>query len=146
MQRYANLSHPSKRLASLQRRLDELRREAPFPADSAPVTARTRNVRARLGRAQIERLVASYRAGIPTTQLMADFGLSKTAVLALLRSVGVELRRQALTPDQVEGARGLYESGAALAGIEHQLGLPRESVRLALIAAGVQMRARGGRY
>jgi hypothetical protein len=125
----------------LQRKLEQLRHEAPR-AHSAPLAATTRNVRARLGRDQIERLVANY---VTTTQLIEEYGISKTAVLALLRSGDVELRRQPLEADEIAAATQMYESGAALATIQQRLKLPRETVRRALIAAGVRMRSRGGR-
>lgn len=145
VQRYSKLSHPWSRLEKLQRRLAQLRLEPPVGAHSAPLAATTRNVRARLGRDQIERLLASYRAGVTTTRLMEEYGISKTAVLALLRSGDAEIRRQALEAEDIAAATQMYKSGAALATIEQRLKLPRETVRRALLATRVQMRPRGGR-
>jgi hypothetical protein len=74
---------------------------------------------------------------------MAAYGLSKSSVLKLLEARGVAMRRQAMTQDQIASSVKLYEEGVPLAAIMKELEVPRESVRRALISAGVQMRNRG---
>ncbi len=64
---------------------------------SRDVTQRADN---RLGPQQLAQLIANYRAGIPTTQLMQSYGLGKGAVLRLLDAHGVVRRRQGLTPPE----------------------------------------------
>lgn len=76
---------------------------------------------------------------------MDRYNLSKTAVLKVLRDNGVKLRRQPLTTEQVDKAKRLYESGLTIAKVADCLDASYETTRLALIHAGVQMRARGGR-
>ena len=100
--------------------------------------------RTNLTREQVEQLVARYRAGAQTTELMQEFGISKSAVLRWLQTAEVSMRRQPLTSDEVSAARRRYEEGSSLAAISKALGLPRETVRRALIANGVVMRPRGG--
>jgi hypothetical protein len=74
---------------------------------------------------------------------MADHDISKAGILKLLAEAGVSMRRQPLTPEQVREATELYRSGLSLAKVSAQLALPHESIRRALIDAGVRMRPRG---
>jgi len=111
---------------------------------SKPTPTNVRNVTRRLGLGTINQLVAEYVGGIETTDLTVKYGLSKTSVLKLLDSNGVSMRRQPLTEEQVTDASVLYESGKSLTAIVEQLDLPRESIRRALIDAGITMRRRGG--
>lgn len=144
-QSYSKLSPHGRELSAVRRVTETLQALGPSSRVVSPIPRPERCVRARLGQERVEGLVGAYRAGVPTMQLMDEYGLSKTAVLALLHNAGVQLRRQPLTPAQVEAAKRLYERGHSLAGIERPLGLPSESVRRALMEAGVAMRPRGGR-
>jgi len=73
---------------------------------------------------------------------MAEYGISKASVLKLLADAGVPMRRQPLTAAQVTEAVDLYQAGLSLAKVSELLTLPHESVRRALIDAGVRMRSR----
>ena len=76
---------------------------------------------------------------------MERYGLSKTAVLKILRDNGVKMRRQALTQEQLGVARRRYElDGWPITNVATDIGASYETTRLALIHAGVQMRGRGG--
>ena len=80
-----------------------------------------------------------------TITLMNKYELSKTSVIHLLEANGVVLRRQGLGEQQVTEIKHLYEhEHLSLTAITERLDLPRESIRRALIDAGVQMRSRGG--
>jgi len=74
---------------------------------------------------------------------MAEHNISKTGILKLLSEGGVPIRRRPLAPEQVRAASELYWSGLPLAKVSVQLVLPHESIRRALVEAGVQMRPRG---
>jgi hypothetical protein len=74
---------------------------------------------------------------------MERYSLSKTAILKVLRDNGIRLRRQPIAPEKVADAAHLYVDGMPLAQIAEQLGAPRETVRRALIDAGLVLRARG---
>jgi hypothetical protein len=98
----------------------------------------------RLGNEAVQQLIDDYRSGHTTIQLMDHYNLGKSSVLKLLRAHNVTLRRQPVTDSLIQIAITLYESGKPLAAIEEQLEAPRESIRRALIDAGVTMRPRGG--
>ncbi|MBF6276367.1 MULTISPECIES: helix-turn-helix domain-containing protein [Nocardia] len=60
--------------------------------------------------------------------------------MKLLAEHGVTMRRQPLTPDQINQAAKLYADGNSLRTIAVQLDSSFSTVREALIARGVQMR------
>jgi hypothetical protein len=66
---------------------------------------------------------------------MAEHQISKTGILKLLANAGVS--------EQAGEAAERYRSGLSLAKVSEQAALPRETVRQALVDAGVQMRPRG---
>jgi len=124
-----------------------LERATPNPtAQSKTTGTKIRNVTRRLGQERIDRLVADYRddPDMTTTALMEKYSLSKTSVIHLIEANGVALRRQGLSKRQATEAALLYEQGRSLSAITEQLQLPRESIRRALVDAGVEMRGRGG--
>jgi len=106
----------------------------------------SRSLRRRLEPAQVKRIVTEYESGATTPSLCETYGLSKTGILRLLRDEGASLRRQALTSDQVEVARAMYEHGHPIATIASRLDTSYNNVRQRLIREGVQLRPRGGSY
>jgi len=137
---YSNLPYPHRTRAQLQHLLKVAEKEAREPA---PPELVPRSAARRFGSAAVDELVAAYISGAPTTELMKTYGLSKSAVLKLLRDREVPMRRQPLTSEQIQHATALYESGATLVKVSEQLGSPTESIRRALIEAGVTIRPRG---
>ena len=106
----------------------------------------TRRVRRRLQPGIIQEIVRKYEAGAMTPALCAEFGLSKTSVLRLLREQGVDLRRRPLTDEQVAVAAEMYASGLPIATIAAHFDTSYNNVRQRLIKAGVRMRPRGGSH
>lgn len=104
-----------------------------------------RNVRKRLGDQIILQLVTEYQRGNTTITLMERYGLSKTAVLKILRDNDVTMRRQPPTGRQVSEAARLRESGMSIARVAEQIRLPRESIRRALLNSGVNRREQNTR-
>ncbi|OUZ06770.1 hypothetical protein BHE97_18355 [Aeromicrobium sp. PE09-221] len=90
--------------------------------------------------AQIEALVASYRAGASTTELSATFGIHRRTVVVHLHRQGVPLRRDGLAAKHVKTAARLYAEGWSLAQIATRYGTTANTVRSALLARGVEMR------
>lgn len=50
------------------------------------------------------------------------------------------MRRQPLTPEQVREAAHLYRDGLSLSQVATQLGVNQETMRVAIIKAGVALR------
>jgi hypothetical protein len=91
----------------------------------------------------VSQLLVDYKAGAPTTELMATYG--KGTVLGLLRRNGVVMRHQPLTADQVHEAIQHYAQGWSCVRDAQQLGRDQSLIWLALKRAGVPMRDSQGR-
>ncbi|MBT9605899.1 hypothetical protein [Microbacterium sp.] len=80
-----------------------------------------------------------------TTALAQAYGVAKSTILGILRTNSVVVRRQPLTPEQVSEAARLYESGLSLSEAAERLSVNQETMRLAIIAAGTNLRPPTGR-
>lgn len=135
--RQVHLVSMAKRLAVVKNKCATVRRDGGFPRQAAKLTVRlTAEVQAEI--------VVAYQTGEHSTVLARRYGVSKTALLELLREAGVQLRRQPMTPEQIEQARQLYERGLSLSQASGQLGIHQDTIRLALKRAGVTLRPGGG--
>lgn len=81
-----------------------------------------------------------YEAGDTTTQLAKDYGVAKSTIIGILRAKSVVVRRQPLTPGQVSEASRLYESGQSLSQVAKRLDINQETMRTAILKAGVVLR------
>jgi transposase-like protein len=72
--------------------------------------------------------------------LAEEFGVAKSTVLRLLREQRVVVRRQPLTPEQMSEAARLYESGLSLSQVATRLSVNQETMRVAILKAGVALR------
>jgi hypothetical protein len=70
----------------------------------------------------IAQLVEDYEAGVETTELTERYRLGKGTVLKLLRVHGVAMRRQGLSPAEIDEAIQLYAAGWSLAKIGERFG------------------------
>jgi hypothetical protein len=139
---YSNEAHLRDPYTDLRKRLQAL----PIrPPKHAPV-GRTRALKRRVGREEIEQIVAKFRFGISTNRLATDHHLAKRTISALLRANGVTLRRQGLTPEQAGEAAELYAAGHSLDHIAcHLGGISPTTVARALRRKGLELRPRHGR-
>lgn len=94
-------------------------------------------------RAQV---VARYSAGETTTVLAKDYDVAKSTIIGILRANKVVVRRQPLTAEQVSQAAHLYESGLSLSQVATALGVNQETMRVAIMKAGVEIRPATGAY
>jgi hypothetical protein len=94
----------------------------------------------RLSKSDRAAIVGRYEAGEPSTVLAVDYGVAKSTVLSILRQNGAVVRRQSLTPEQIAQAQELYDAGHSLSQVAAKLSLKQDTIRLALKAAGVQLR------
>ena len=77
--------------------------------------------------------------GATALALAAQHSIHRTAVLAPLERHRVSRRGRVLTPDHIERAVSLYSSGRSCASIGKELQVNPETVRQALLKAGVAM-------
>lgn len=85
-----------------------------------------------------------YTAGETAKALAEEYGVARNAVLNLLRSNNVVVRRQPPSDEQKRRFALEYEAGETIAEIANRTGFSFGSVQKSLYAAGVQMRPRGG--
>lgn len=85
-----------------------------------------------------------YAAGETTTALAQEYGVAKSTIIGILRDMSVVMRRQPLTAEQVSEAARLYESGLSLSQVAEQLKVNQETMRVAIISAGVMIRPPAG--
>jgi lambda repressor-like predicted transcriptional regulator len=86
-------------------------------------------------------LIAGYESGETTYQLASTHGLNRNTVAAHLRSAGVSIRMDSMTPEQIELAMEYYRTGWSLARIGHEVGADAETVRKRLRERGVTLRS-----
>ena len=103
----------------------------------------SRQVQRRLPSEEIEELVAGYLAGATALTLASKHSIHRSTVLALLERHQVSRRGRVLTPDHIERAVSSYASGRSCASIAKELQVNPETVRQALLKAGVAMRRPG---
>ena len=98
----------------------------------------------RLSKAQKAELVADYESGMLVRNIAVKFGIHRVTVSNLIEAAGHKLRSRGLNADQIKEASELYVAGQSLAKLSARYGVSAETVRQALIRAGVATRARQG--
>jgi hypothetical protein len=137
MGRYLNHSDQGERLRDLLEMV---------PSGSQTAKTRTKKqVCRRLRPAEIEELLAGYKAGVPIKALVAQFKIDRSTVTNYVKRAGVRLRLPALLPKEIEEASRLYRSGQSLRQVGSHFGVRDTTIRTALLRAGVQMRDCQGR-
>ncbi len=136
---YSNLSTQVTALEKLLASLPSL--DEPLPEAPRKSWQRVR----RLSEAEIDQLVADYRAGRTVYELAAQFGINRKAVSKHLHARGVTMRMRGLSPAQIDEAVRLYGEGASLARIGQKLGVDAGTVHARLRERGVRMRDAQGR-
>ena len=86
-----------------------------------------------------------YQAGATARQLAAKYGIAKTSVQRHLHEAGVPLRRQAMTPEQIDQAARLYGAGLSLAVVGAVLGVDGSTVYRSFVAQGLPVRSKSYR-
>ena len=117
---------------------------APEPTEDRRVTNRA--LRRRLAPGTVDEIVKRYVDGESSPKLCIEYGVSRNGLLKLLRGRGVQIRQQPVPDEVIAQAADLYEGGMSLAGVSERVDVPRNTVRNMLVAHGVTMRPRGGRY
>lgn len=136
LHRYSNVSYLLTQLQRAQKSSSGKRRATASPR------SQPHNIKKRLGPEALTQLEADYQAGHTTRQLAAKYKIGKTTIQAYLRQAGIVLRRQALTPDQLNEALELYETGLSFDTIGATLGVAGCTVYRAFETAGLPIRRR----
>ena len=94
--------------------------------------------------AQVEALIAGYRAGRSMQELASEFGIDRRTVSTYLRRAGVVVRRGDLDHEQSVEAARLYEAGWSSEQLAERFGVSADNVLKVLRCAGVVIRPRRG--
>lgn len=113
---------------------------------SGAISRTTRQTQRRLRGAEIDELVAGYQAGATTYELAERFRMHRVTISATLKRKGIALRAQPLSPTQIAAATQFYHEGLSLLKVGERVGCNAETVRRALMNAGVEIRPRNGWY
>jgi len=99
----------------------------------------------RLSGPEADRLVQAYLAGSSVRLLAAEFQINRHTVSAHLERHGIARRvqKQKLTDQQVAAVIDLYASGWSLVRVGEHFDVNAETVRRALLAAGIVPRPKG---
>ena len=99
-----------------------------------PASARQRyRLADRLGKVELDQLVARYEAGESTTALSTEAGIAKSSLLRLLENRGVVRRKQGLTPEIERQILKLRAEGVVIRTIAKQVGVSYDTARLFLL-------------
>lgn len=86
-------------------------------------------------------LARDYVRGMTIYELAAKFSIQRQTVSKHLHRMGVPMRQQGLSDDQIDRAAALYEEERlTLKQVGAKLGVDAGTVRLALVRRGVKMR------
>ncbi|WP_336855932.1 helix-turn-helix domain-containing protein [Sinomonas albida] len=110
-------------------------------ADDRSVSARPRQryrLIDRLGPATLDKLVERYKAGESTNDLAAEYNISKSSLLRLLDTRGIQRRKQGLTPATERQVLKLRAQGLIIRDIAKQVGVSYDTARLFLFEHGKQ--------
>lgn len=89
------------------------------------------------------KVVEAYRQGNTVYEIARQFIITRNTASAILKRHGVKLRYNILSPEDIENAKRLYESGASLQVVADYFKVNPSTVRYALLGAGVQTRPPG---
>lgn len=93
----------------------------------------------------IQELVDRYTMLETTRALSRVYDISRSGLRQLLRDEGVALREHGITPEDVERAVRLYESGITIRQVVEQIGYSFGTIQRMLKEQGVAPRGAGGR-
>lgn len=94
----------------------------------------------RLNTDQQAAVVTRYSNGETSATLAEEYGVAKSTILRILREARVVVRRQPMTPEQVSDAAQIYVTGSPLSQVAKRLGVNQETMRTAILKAGVVLR------
>lgn len=135
--RYSNRCDPGKRIERVL--------EIPLSELTTLISKPLRQVHRRLPAGELDELAKAYRAGATLSQLSDRFRKHRTTISTDLERRGVSRRYRMVEGERLHLAIQSYQDGKSVVSIGKELGVAGETVRKALIQAGVKLRPRRGR-
>lgn len=123
---------------------DGIYKIAAIEGDSEPLAVRlafrAHRLEDRLGGEAVAEIVRRYEAGESARRLAEEHQVAPSALVRLLRSRNVVVRKRVVTDDETQELAREYEGGATMADLERKHGLSHGAVFRALHRAEVAMR------
>ncbi|WP_280208174.1 recombinase zinc beta ribbon domain-containing protein [Nocardia cyriacigeorgica] len=141
LRRLSNLKSAGQGLTTL---LAEARNESDQPRSRDLTSASPRRLR-RLNEAERAALAQDYLGGKTVYELAEMYGISRDTVGKHLKRMGVGMRMQRLSEEQIDETVRLYGEGWSAQRIGDKLGVYPQTVRRRLLERGVRMRDTHGR-
>ena len=118
--------------------------EIPLSEPTTPVSKPLRKVHRRLQAHELDQLAEAYLAGSTLAQLSDRFRKHPSTISTDLERRGVARRYRIVEGERLHLAIQSYQDGQSVVSIGKELGVADETVRKALIQAGVKLRPRRG--
>lgn len=134
-----HFSHPPRQV----QRLLNLAMTWPDGQPAAPPTQARSRIARQLRPAEVDQLVADYRAGATVFELAARFSIHRTTVGRYLKARGIDTRPPALDADELPKVIKLYEDGWSIAVTAEHYGVSKNTIRARLLATGLVLRPKG---
>ncbi|WP_280450690.1 helix-turn-helix domain-containing protein [Nocardia cyriacigeorgica] len=141
LRRLSNLKSTGQGLSAL---LEETEDPAEQGEQRDLTSASPRRLR-RLNEVERAALAEAYLDGKTVYELAEMYGISRDTVGKHLKRMGVEMRMQGLSEEQIDEAVRLYGEGWSAQRIGDKLGVYPQTVRRRLLERGVRMRDTHGR-
>jgi hypothetical protein len=134
--RYSNHADQGKRIKRVL--------ETPLSGLATPVSVAIREIHRRLQTEELEELAQAYLAGATLAQLSDRFRQHRSTIATELERRGVPRRYRLVKGERLDLAIQSYQDGNSVVTIGKEFGVAGETVRKALIQAGVKLRPRRG--
>ena len=118
--------------------------ETPLLGLPTPVSRPQRQVHRRLQAGDLDELAEAYLAGATLAQLGERLRTHRATIASELERRGVARRYRLVEGEQLDLAIQSYQDGNSVVTIGKELGVAGETIRKALIQAGVKLRPRRG--
>jgi AraC-like DNA-binding protein len=142
--RYSNLAWQSQKLSDLVEQTVGAQGGIRVISKTKPNPKPQKQVQRRLLDAEVDELAGAYLAGATLSELSDRFHKHRTTISTELQRRGVARRCRTIKGERLHLAIQGYQEGKSLASIGKDLGIAANTVRKALIDAGVELRPRRG--
>jgi len=104
-----------------------------------------RQLQSRLAPDAIIQFEEDYQAGLTIQELAAKYGVHRTTATRHLKERGIPIRKQTMGEKDIARAVQLYQSGLSTVRVAEHFDQSPNTIRAALLAAGVKFRDTHGR-
>ena len=138
---YSNRALQSEKYRELRKRIQVA--EVKIRVNHQPKPSR--QPQSRLAPHQIVQFEMDYQGGLMIQELAAKYGVHRTTATRHLKERGIPIRKQTMGEEDIARAVQLYQSGLSTVRVAEHFDQSPNTIRAALLAAGVRFRDSHGR-